>query len=177
MNFKIIVPSILALIFLVTSILLFVDNQKTTASLQQSEKKYSELKSNSKLQVQNDAKEFLQAFYNYKDRPKKEQLNGVATKELQDTLLQTYDLVDDSEIDIEVDYKSEINNILIYHAQDEYDSEKQAYVLARFNSVITLNGKKNESTIFAEITLEKQNGKWIASEYTALKDVNEFQGN
>jgi len=178
MNIKIIVPSILALIFLAASVLLYVDNQKTKSSLQDSEKRYTELQSNSKVQVQNDAKEFLKAFYNYKDRPKKEQLEGVATKELQDTLLQTYDLVDEeNKTEIDIDYESKIKNIYIYHAQDGYDAEQQAYVLARFDSVIELNGQQNESTIFAEITLEKDGENWIATKYQALKDVEEFQGN
>jgi len=176
MNIKIIIPYVLALIFLVASVLLYVDNQRSKSSLQESEKRYTELQSNSKVQVQNDAKEFLKAFYNYKDRPKKEQLEGVATKELQDTLLQTYDLVDD-EKEIDIDYESKIKNIYIYHAQDGYDAEQQAYVLARFDSVIELNGQQNESTIFAEITLEKDGEKWIATKYQALKDVEEFQGN
>lgn len=177
MNIKVIVTSILALIFLVASVLLFVDNQRTKSSLKDAEKKYSELQSNSKLQVQNNAEEFLKAFYNYKDRPKKEQLKDVATENLQKTLLQTYDLVDENKSDVEIEYESKIKNIYIYHAQDQYDSEKQAYVLARFDSVIKLNGKESESTIFAEISLEKEGEDWKAAKYQTLQNIEEFEGN
>lgn len=173
MNSKMIIPLILVIILVV----LFIDNNKLNTQLNETEEKYTELKSNSKTQVEDDAEDFLKGFYNYEDRPKLEQIENYASKDLQKELFQTYELIDEKEIDIEIDYKSEIENIYIYHAQDIYDSEKQAYVLARFDSIVTLDGNMHETVVFSEITMKKENNKWLVTKYKQLKGVDEFEGN
>ncbi|MQR84328.1 hypothetical protein GFV16_00015 [Bacillus megaterium] len=142
----------------------------------QLERNYNALKNNSKEKVQNDATTFLKAFYNYEGRPKKEQLNGLATKKLQDTLFGTYDQLDqDYEMPKDMKYKSEIKNVTIYHARDQYDSK--AKILATFDSVITINDKESTAKTIGEINLKLNNNKWIVTGYKVLNDVSNFEGN
>lgn len=74
----------------------------------------------------------------------------------------------------DLNYKSEIKNTTIYHARDEYDSE--AKVLATFDSVITINGKKSDAKTLAEIKLKFQDNKWIVTGYKTLNNVSDYQG-
>jgi hypothetical protein len=74
-----------------------------------------------------------------------------------------------------IDYKSEITNVTIYHARDEYDTK--AKVLATFDSVITINGKQTSNKTIAEIKVELVNEKWMVTKYQTLNNVYEFQGN
>lgn len=138
--------------------------------------KYKALENNSKAKVQKDAAKFLEAFYTYTDRPKKENINGLTTKKLQDTLFQTYEQLDkEFEMPEGIEYKSNISNITIYHARDEY--ENQAKVLATFETSITINNKKSNSKSIAEIDLKAEKGKWIVTQYRTLNDVTNFEGN
>jgi hypothetical protein len=138
--------------------------------------KYKALSSNSKAKVQKDASKFLKSFYTYEGRAKKENIDGLATKEVQDTLFQTYEILDkDFEVPNNIEYKSEIENITIYHARDEY--EKNAKVLATFDSIITINGNKSHGKAIAELELELQNEKWLITKYQLLQDVDNFEGN
>ncbi|WP_048882983.1 hypothetical protein [Bacillus sp. 445_BSPC] len=140
------------------------------------DKKYNALSSNSKVNVQDDAIKFLEAFYTYEGRPKKENINGLTTKEVQDNLFQTYEELDkEFEMPKDLEYRSDIDNTTVYHARDEYDTK--AKVLATFDSVITINGKKSKSKSIAEINLELKNKKWIVTNFKILNDVSEFQGN
>lgn len=140
------------------------------------DKKYSALSNNSKVKVQDDTLEFLEAFFTYEGRPKKENIKGLTTKEVQDNLFQTYEELDkEYEMPKDLEYNSDIENTSIYHARDEYDTT--AKVLATFDSVITINGKKSNSKSIAEINLELKNKKWIVTNFKILNDVAEFQGN
>ena len=154
----------------------FKQHQDIKAAYTQLEKKYQALSSNSKVEVQDDATAFLEAFYHYTDRPKKESINGLTTKEVQNTLFQTYEALDkEFEIPKDLKYKSEIKNTTIYHARDEYDTK--AKVLATFDSVITINTKKSHTKTIAEIELALTNRKWLVTHYQTLHDVSNFQGN
>ena len=72
-------------------------------------------------------------------------------------------------------YKSQIENITIYHARDEYDTK--AKVLATFDSIITLNKEKSHTKSISELELELKNKKWIVTQYKVLNDVYDFEGN
>lgn len=154
----------------------FKQHQDIKKDYIQLEKKYKALSRNSKVQVQDDAIHFLEAFYNYEGRPKKEKMNGLATNEVQNTLFQTYGALDKKfEMPKDLKYKSEIKNTTIYHSRDEY--ETKAKVLATFDSVITINSKKSHMKTIAEMELELKNKKWIVTHYQTLHDVTNFQGN
>ncbi|CAI8917771.1 hypothetical protein [Priestia megaterium] len=153
----------------------FKQHHDTKAAFNKLDSKYTALKNNSKQQVSSDATNFLKAFYNYEGRPKKESINGLTTKKLQDTLFQTYDqLGKEYKMPKGLEYKSEIKNTTIYHARDEYDSK--AKVLATFDSVITINGKKSDAKTLAEIQLKLQDGKWIVTGYKTLNNVSDYEG-
>lgn len=176
MKLRIIIPLFLIIIL---GLLLIIDNSKLRTQINQVEEESNNLQVNSMVQVEDDVYNFLDGFYNYKDRPKLEQIEEYTSKELQKELFQTYEIIDENENekDTGIDYESKIENIHIYHSQDIYDSEKQANVLARFDSIIILNGEEHESLVFSEITLEKENDKWLVTKYKQLKGVDEFEGN
>lgn len=154
----------------------FKQHHDTKDAYSELSSKYKALENNSKAKVQKDATNFLEAFYTYTDRPKKENINGLTTKKLQDTLFHTYEQLDtEFEMPEGIDYKSDISNITIYHARDEY--ENQAKVLATFESTITINDKKSNSKSIAEIDLKLEKEKWIVTQYKTLNDVTNFQGN
>lgn len=173
MKLRMIIP----LILIVILVFLLIDNSKIRTQLNEAEEKYMDLQKNSMFEVEEDVDNFLKGFYNYKDRPKLEQIEKYTSKELQKELFQTYEIIDEEENDSDVEYESKIENVHIYHPQDIYDSEKQANVLARFDSIITLNGKEHETLVFAEITLEKEDDKWLVTKYKQLKGIEEFEGN
>lgn len=164
------------LILIVILVFLLIDNSKIRTQLNEAEEKYMDLQKNSMFQVEEDVDNFLKGFYNYKDRPKLEQIEEYTSKELQKELFQTYEIIDEEENDSVVEYESKIENVHIYHAQDIYNIEKQANVLARFDSIITLNGKEHKTLVFAEIILEKEDDKWLVTKYKQLKGVEEFEG-
>src|SRR5699024_11616421 len=99
------------------------------------------------------------------------------TKEKNKKLLLNYEKIKKKENEKGEKYKIKIENENIYHAQDIYNIEKQANVLARFDSIITLNGKEHKTLVFAEIILEKEDDKWLVTKYKQLKGVEEFEGN
>ena len=169
-------PYILLIIALIFGGYQFKKYQDLKLSYSQLDKKYKALSNNSKVNVQDDATKFLNAFYTYDDRPKKENINGLTTKKLQSTLFQTYEVIDiDFEIPKALKYKSQIENVTIYHARDEYDTH--AKVLATFDSIITLNKEKNHTKSISELELQLKNKKWIVTQYKVLNDVYDFQGN
>jgi outer membrane lipoprotein-sorting protein len=171
-----ILPYILLLLVLFFGGYQFKQHHDIKAAYSQLDHKYKALKNNSKQKVQKDAVKFLTAFYDYSGRPKKEQITGLTTKQVQDNLFQNYDQLDKKyEIPKNIDYKSEITNVTIYHARDEYDTK--AKVLATFDSVITINGKQTSNKTIAEIELELVNKKWMVTKYQTLNNVYEFQGN
>jgi len=177
------IPYILLLILLVFGGYQFQQHKNIQTSYDslnkqnsQLERNYNALKNNSKEKVQNDATTFLKAFYNYDGRPKKENLNGLTTRKLQNSLFQTYDELDkDYEMPKDIKYKSEIKNVTIYHARDEYDSK--AKILATFDSVITINDKESTAKTISEINLKLDKKKWIVTSYKVLNDVSNFEGN
>ncbi|KYG33467.1 hypothetical protein ACU3L3_14350 [Priestia endophytica] len=175
MNWSKILPYVLLVAVIVFGGYQFKQHQEVKADYQALDSKYDALKHNSKQEVQEDATKFIKAFYNYKDRPKRENIEGLATKEVQDTLFQTYEALDkEFERPKKIDYSSEAKDITIYHARDEYESK--AKVLATLTSEITINKKKTHSNIIAELNLKLQDGQWIVTGYKTLEDVSEFQG-
>ena len=175
-NFKQILPYVLLIVALIFGGYQFKQHQDLKDEFSKLDNKYNALSSNSKVEVQDDVIVFLEAFYTYKDRPKRENINGLTTKEVQDTLFQTYEVLDkEFEMPKDLEYKSEIENVTVYHARDEYDTK--AKVLATFESIITINGKKSHSKSIAEINLELKNKKWIITQYKTLNDVSNFEGN
>ena len=84
-------PYILLIIALIFGGYQFKKYHDIKLSYSQLDKKYNALSNNSKVKVQDDATNFLNAFYTYDDRPKKENINGLTTKKLQNTLFQTYE--------------------------------------------------------------------------------------
>ncbi|MED4587872.1 hypothetical protein P9304_03940 [Priestia flexa] len=176
MNYTKFIPYIILVALIVFGGYQFKQHHDTAAAYSELNTKYNALKNNSKQQVQKDATKFLTAFYTYEGRPKKESINGLTTKKLQNTLFQTYDQLDQEyEMPKDLKYKSEIDNTTIYHARDEYDSE--AKVLATFDSIISINNKKSNAKTIAEINLKLQGDKWIVTGYKTLNDVSNFEGN
>ena len=175
MNITKFLPYVLLVIALVFGGYQFKEHHDTKAAYKQLDNKYNALKNNSKTKVQNDSTNFLKAFYTYDDRPKKENITGLVTKELQDTLFQTYDALDKEFEMPKIEYKSDIENITIYHARDEY--EKNAKVLATFDSVVTIDTNKSNAKTLAELELELKDNKWTVTKYQVLNDVSNFEGN
>ena len=171
-----ILPYVLLIVALIFGGYQFKQHHDIKAAYSELDNQYSALSNNSKVKVQDDATNFLKAFYTYEDRPKKENINGLTTEEVQDTLFQTYEALDkEFEMPQDIEYKSGVDNITIYHARDEYDTN--AKVLATFESIITINGKKSHTKSIAEISLELKDKKWIVTQYKTLNDVSNFEGN
>ncbi|MFZ0447141.1 MAG: hypothetical protein WAM95_21425 [Bacillus sp. (in: firmicutes)] len=176
MSLSKILPYVLLIVALIFGGYQFKQHHDIKAAYSELDNQYSALSNNSKVKVQDDATNFLKAFYTYEDRPKKENINGLTTEKVQDTLFQTYEALDkEFEMPQDIKYKSGVDNITIYHARDEYDTN--AKVLATFESIITINGKKSHTKSIAEISLELKDKKWIVTQYKTLNDVSNFEGN